>query len=154
MKILDATCGGRHLWVNKNHPNTTYVDRRVLPPGTIPIRPNWSVEPDVMADFTDLPFDDASFDLVVFDPPHIIRANPSVSYMRTKYGELAPATWAETLTAGFRECWRVLRAPGTLHFKWADSSKPLKEVLALFPVAPLFKCKQSVSWSVFAKVTP
>ncbi len=151
MLILDATCGGRHLWVDKDHPNALYVDRRVLPKGTIPIRHNWEVRPDIVADFTDLPFPDATFDLVVFDPPHIIRANPSKSFLRTKYGELEPATWDAVLRDGFSECWRVLRAPGTLHFKWAEGSKTLKEVLALFPERPLFKNKARVSWSVFAK---
>lgn len=151
MRILDATCGGRHLWVDKSHPDTTYVDRRVLPKGTIPIRPNWNVTPDVCADFTSLPFDDETFDLVVFDPPHIIRDTPSKSFLRTKYGELTSDNWEATLRDGFAECWRVLRAPGTLHFKWAESNIPLKQVLALFPIAPLFKNKQRVSWSVFAK---
>jgi len=28
------------------------------------------IKPDVLADFTNLPFPDESFSLVVFDPPH------------------------------------------------------------------------------------
>jgi len=151
LRILDMTCGGRHLWVDKSRVDTIYVDRRILPKGTIPIRANWNVTPDVCADFTALPFADASFDLVVYDPPHIIRSVPSKSFLRTKYGELQPGTWQETLRAGFDEAWRVLSAPGTLHFKWADANVALKEVLRLFPVAPLFKTKHHVSWSVFAK---
>ena len=35
------------LWQNKSHHRALYVDRRQEPPGTIPIRPNWSVQPDV-----------------------------------------------------------------------------------------------------------
>jgi len=151
MLILDATCGGRHLWVDKERADTVYVDRRVLPKGTIPIRNNWNVTPDVVADFTALPFADETFDLVVFDPPHIIRSKPSKSFLRTKYGELTPDTWAAVLRKGFDECWRVLRSPGTLHFKWAEGNVPLKDVLRLFPVQPLFKNKHHVSWSVFAK---
>lgn len=151
VRILDATCGGRHLWFDKDRDDTIYVDRRVLPRGTIPVRPNWEVRPTVVASFTALPFADGSFDLVVFDPPHIIRDKPSKSYLRTKYGELRPDTWDTTLRTGFDECWRVLRPGGTLHFKWADGNKPLKEVLRLFPVEPLFKNKHRVSWSVFAK---
>ena len=151
MRILDATCGGRHLWFDKDRADTIYVDRRVLPKGTIPIRPNWNVTPTVVADFTMLPFADATFDLVVYDPPHIIRAKESKSFLRTKYGELKPDTWSDTLLGGFNECWRVLRMGGTLHFKWAEGNVPLKEVLKLFPIQPLFKNKHHVSWSVFAK---
>ena len=151
MRILDATCAGRHLWVDKAHADTIFVDRRILPPGTIPIRPNWQVRPDVCADFTALPFAAGTFDLVVYDPPHIIRDTPSKSFLRTKYGELNSATWAQTLRSGFDECWRVLREPGFLHFKWAIGNATLAEVLALFPVRPLFKNKHDVTWSVFAK---
>lgn len=32
------------------------------------------INPDVVCDFTDLPFEDASFSLVVFDPPHLTGA--------------------------------------------------------------------------------
>lgn len=151
MLILDATCAGRHIWHDKARPDTIYVDRRILPPGTIPVRPNWEVRPTVCASFTALPFRDGIFDLVVFDPPHIIRRVASGGYMRTKYGELREADWKETLATGFAECWRVLKTPGTLHLKWAEGSASLREVLALFPVTPLFKNKHDVSWSVFAK---
>ena len=70
---------------------------------------------------------------------------------RAKYGELRPDSWSDTLRDGFNECWRVLRMGGTLHFKWAEGNVPLKEVLKLFPIQPLFKNKHHVSWSVFAK---
>lgn len=33
-----------------------------------------TVDPDVVADFTKMPFDDESFYLVVFDPPHLRQA--------------------------------------------------------------------------------
>jgi hypothetical protein len=99
-----------------------------------------------------LPFADGTFDLVVYDPPHIIRDKPSKSFLRTKYGELRSNSWSDTLRGGFEECWRVLRVGGTLHFKWSEGNVPLKEVLSLFPVRPLFKNKHHVSWSVFAKV--
>lgn len=151
MRILDASCAGRHIWFDKDREDTIYVDRRVLPEGTIPVRPRWNVTPDVCADFTALPFRDEIFDLVVFDPPHIIRDTPSKSFLRTKYGELNSNSWALVLRGGFDECWRVLRRPGTLHFKWAKSNRTLSEVLALFPVRPLFKVKHDVTWSVFAK---
>jgi hypothetical protein len=151
--ILDATCAGRHLWVDKTHPNVIYVDRRILPPGTFWRRPHWQVRPDVCADFTALPFRDRTFDLVVYDPPHIIRSTPSQSSLRLVYGELHSSTWKDVLRLGFYECWRVLRVPGFLHFKWCNANAQLSEVLSLFPVRPLFKNKHDVTWSVFAKGT-
>lgn len=50
-----------------------YVDKRIRPKGFMAVRPNFSVEPDMQGDFRDLDFPDASFSLVVFDPPHTIR---------------------------------------------------------------------------------
>ena len=59
MKILDLSAGKRAQWYSKKHPLTTYVD----------IRPE--VEPDVVCDTRSLPFEDATFDLISFDPPHM-----------------------------------------------------------------------------------
>ncbi len=28
-KILDATCGSRTIWFNKNNPNCLYIDNRI-----------------------------------------------------------------------------------------------------------------------------
>jgi hypothetical protein len=33
--ILDATCGGRMMWFNKNHPQSVYMDRRIVDRGEI-----------------------------------------------------------------------------------------------------------------------
>ena len=75
-KILDVTCGTRSIWFNKHHPAAVYCDRRSESfelafgrEGTN-IR-KCHVHPDVVCDFTDLPFPDNSFSLVVFDPPPI-----------------------------------------------------------------------------------
>lgn len=152
--ILDATCGGRHLWNDKNRADTVYIDQRVLPPGTIPIRPNWCVKPDIIASFTNMPFSDATFEMVVYDPPHIIRDNPSKSFLRTKYGELRSADWQDTIAKGFAECWRVLKPGGTLVFKWSNANIPTSDVLALFAETPLFKCNADVSWHIYRKPKP
>ena len=91
-KILDATCGGRSIWFNKNNPNCLYVDNRVENHTKI-----WQskttgkeryidVLPDVVADFTDLPFPNNSFYLVVFDPPHLLKVGES-AWLKKKYGK-------------------------------------------------------------------
>jgi len=47
-EILDACCGGRHWWWDKDHPLAVYMDERQVPPGTIEVRPNFEVKPDVV----------------------------------------------------------------------------------------------------------
>lgn len=66
--ILDATCGSRMIWFDKEHPNTVYMDNRQLESILCDGR-TLNIHPDVVADFTDMPFEDESFHLVVFDPP-------------------------------------------------------------------------------------
>jgi len=53
--------------------------------------------------------------------------------MRKKYGVLDSENWRDDITKGFAECFRVLKANGTLIFKWNEVSIPLKEILALTP---------------------
>lgn len=134
-KILDATAGGRMMWFNKSHPNTIYFDQRnvseTLCDGRI-----LNVNPDVVGDFTNLPFEDDSFYLVVFDPPHLNKLGKN-SWMAQKYGVLLP-TWETDLKAGFEECWRVLKPNGALIFKWNENQITLSRVLSLFGQDPLF----------------
>ena len=115
-KILDATCGDRTIWFQKNEPHTIYCDKR---------REEWEgdfgktlradgkkkhrhlvIDPDVQCDFTDLPFPDGSFSLVVFDPPHLVNL-ANTSWMRKSYGSL-DGDWRPMIRDGFRECMRVL----------------------------------------------
>jgi SAM-dependent methyltransferase len=106
----------------------------------------------VLGDFTNLPFADESFSLVVFDPPHTF--NGVNSAMAQKYGRLEPG-WREEITAGFAECFRVLRAGGTLVFKWNEHRVPVKTVLAMTPEKPLFGHRSGSAakthWLVFMK---
>lgn len=76
MKILDACCGSRMFWYEKNEPHTTYMDIRkeILTCKDRNLERKIKISPDVVADFRDMPFLDATFDLVVFDPPHLIKA--------------------------------------------------------------------------------
>lgn len=95
-----------------------------------------SIHPDVRMDFRQLPFMDASFALVVFDPPHLVRAGPR-SWLAAKYGRLG-ADWRDDIRQGFAECFRVLRPEGVLIFKWSEVQIPTRDVLALTPQQPLF----------------
>lgn len=132
-EILDACCGGRMWWWDKAHPLALYMDKREDPPGSCSHRPNWSCEPDLIADFRDMPFEDETFRLVVFDPPHNVRESVS-GKIGLRYGALPRETEQDDLRRGLAECWRVLARGGTLVFKWAGE---LDRVRPHFPATPI-----------------
>ena len=108
------------------------------------------IEPDVVADFRDMPFPDETFTLVVFDPPHLIRAGRT-SWLALKYGVLGN-DWREDLRKGFSECFRVLKTDGVLVFKWSEHQIPLREILALTDEKPLIGERRSKThWMIFIK---
>lgn len=147
--VLDACCGGRSFYFTDGdevlmcdaHPRVaTLCDGRTF-----------ECDPDVVCDFTDLPFPDGSFSLVVFDPPHLLRGK---GWQSEKYG-LLPSDWRPFLERGFSECWRVLRPLGTLVFKWSDVQLSLADIRPCFPAPPLFGNRRPRSsgthWIVFFK---
>ena len=87
-------------------------------------------------DFTALPFADNSFNLVVFDPPHLVRAGKK-SWLAKKYGQLTQ-DWRDDISQGFAECFRVLKPAGVLIFKWNEDQIKVPQILALTPHQPLF----------------
>lgn len=140
--ILDATAGGRGIWLDKEHDNCLFVDCREREPGfTGQEGRTWSIEPDRVEDFRDLPFSDDEFNLIVFDPPHLVQDNGMeqlTGFVTKSYGALHAETWQADIEAGFDELWRVLKPGGTLVFKFADNDIDFSEVLALAPADPLF----------------
>lgn len=135
-QILDPCCGGRMFWFDKADQRAVFCDIRseahTLCDGRV-----FEVRPDTVADFRSLPFADASFRLICFDPPHLERAGED-SWMRKKYGALNSLTWSEDLSKGFSECWRVLKPGGTLIFKWNETQIPIRRVLECFSQHPAF----------------
>ncbi len=155
--ILDACCGGKMMWFQKNHPNALFIDTRRRPKGFMTERPNFEIAPDEIADFRALKYPDKSFKLVVWDPPHTIRRSGLESGVIAKrYGRLFSDTWEEDLALGFNECWRVLKPHGILIFKWGGKDKKVKEVLRLFSHAPLFGHTtdnlKNTHWMCFMKI--
>lgn len=142
-KILDACCGARSMWFNKNHPAALYMDNRKEEKGFIIDRPHFEINPDILADFKAAPFPDKKFKLIVWDPPHL-RNLDKKSWIFKKYGKLGP-NWKKDLKKGFDSLWRCLADDGILIFKWSSShdNRPnrdvkVRDVLDLFAVEPLF----------------
>jgi SAM-dependent methyltransferase len=152
--ILDACCGSRMFWFDRADPRALFVDKRreTYVSDTRQGRRQVVVNPDVVADFGALPFSDATFTLVVFDPPHTF-SGPN-GWTAKKYGTLN-AGWRDEIAAGFAECFRVLCPGGTLIFKWNEHRVPVSTVLALTPARPLFgqRCGTTAKthWIVFQK---
>lgn len=111
------------------------------------------VNPDVVADFTKLPFADGQFAMVVFDPPHLEKVGKT-SWLARKYGKLE-GDWKEMLRLGFAECFRVLKSEGSLIFKWNEMDVSVTTILKLTPEKPLFGNKSGKAgkthWIVFMK---
>lgn len=150
MKILDVCCGSRMFWFDKENEFTTYMDIREEEFEIHGKKIN--VKPDVVADFRNMPFEDNTYDLIVFDPPHLKWAGVN-SIMKAQYGQLNKETWPEDIKKGFDECMRVLKPNGTLIFKWNEVQVTLKELLiAITPYSPLFGNKRSKThWLTFIK---
>lgn len=163
--ILDVTCGSKSIWFNKNHPNVIYCDKRqeeyegdfgnaVKKDGTKKHR-KLVIKPDILCDFTNLPFEENTFALVVLDPPHI-EALKDNSWMKKAYGSL-DANWKTMLHEGFAECMRVLKPKGILVFKWSEVRISTPEVIKAIGQQPLFGHKSgkkmNTNWLCFMKLT-
>lgn len=157
--VLDVCCGSRAFWFDKEDPRDLFLDNRrethtvdIGTPGTVGRSPI-VVDPDMLADFTNIPLPDSSFSLVVFDPPHIERESAKGVITR-KYGVLN-GDWREMLRKGFLECFRLLKPGGTLVFKWAEAEIPVSEILELTDERPLFGHKSGKAsrthWVCFIK---
>ena len=72
--ILDVCCGSKMFWFDKNNPNVEFCDNRIVEKHKFYPKRYIEIKPDTICDFTALPFDDCSYKLVVFDPPHLTQA--------------------------------------------------------------------------------
>ncbi len=133
--ILDPCCGSRMFYFDKEDPRVLFCDNREVEETLCDGR-TLRIRPDILTDFRDLPFGDESFDLVIFDPPHLKKAGES-SWLAKKYGTLPRKGWEEYLRQGFSECWRVLRPGCTMVFKWNEEQIRLSRILPLLPGKPV-----------------
>jgi len=158
--VLDACCGGRMFWFDKQDERVIFQDKRketriidIGTPGTIGRSPR-STRPDVLTNFMNMPYADNSFWHVVFDPPHFYKGVGKSGVIAFDYGVLSD-TWQDDIRKGFSECFRVLKPNGTLIFKWCETEIPLKKVLSLTPAKPLYGHrsgkKAQTHWVAFTK---
>ncbi|EPE3084148.1 class I SAM-dependent methyltransferase [Morganella morganii] len=151
--ILDMCCGSRMFYFDKENPNVLFCDirreRHILCDGR-----ELDINPDVIADFRNLPFPDKSFEMVIFDPPHLVRAGEN-GWQRKKYGALDKESWRDDLSKGFGEAMRVLKPNGILIFKWNETQIKTSEVLALTDYKPVFGHpsgkRSNTHWVTFMK---
>jgi SAM-dependent methyltransferase len=156
--VLDVCCGSRMFWFNRKDDRAVFVDKRQESHSLPDVSSKGGsrmleINPDIVADFTALPFGSETFAMVVFDPPHLIR-NGKSGWLAKKYGKLG-TDWKEDIRKGFAECFRVLKPEGTLIFKWNEHEVPVSQILALTPELPLIgnRCGKAgkTHWIVFLK---
>ena len=135
-KILDPCCGSRMFWFDRENPDVVFGDIRGDEEHVLCDGQTLHIKPDMNIDVRNMPFNNESFKLVVFDPPHLRHAGAK-SWSAKKYGELT-RDWRDDLRRGFAECFRVLAKDGVLIFKWNEIQIKTSEVLKLTEHKPLF----------------
>lgn len=133
--ILDACCGSRMFWFDRTNPDVLFADIREESHILCDGRP-LEIKPDILMDFTKMPFDDNTFQMVVMDPPHMKKLGKN-TWMAQKYGVLLPS-WETDIRAGVNEAMRVLKPGGTFIFKWNEAQVNINQVLACMDHKPLF----------------
>ena len=152
--ILDPASSIRSFYFNKNDDRVIFGDIREDEAHILCNGQKIHIKPDEVMDFRAIPYADNTFQMVIFDPPHLLKLSEK-SWMRKKYGVLDSQTWREDITQGFAECFRVLKTNGTLVFKWNETSILLKEILTLTDQKPI--CghpsgkRMSTHWVLFMK---
>lgn len=151
--MLDACCGSRMFWFDKQNPLAEFMDIRdenhILSDGR-----KLDINPTTVGDFTNMPFPDKQFKLIIFDPPHMESLGEN-SWMRLKYGKLYDG-WRDDFRKGFSECFRVLDDYGVLIFKWNSIEVPVSEILKLTDQKPIIGHKSGkrsdTHWLTFMKI--
>lgn len=123
------------FWFDKNDDRSFFIDARSevvrMYDGRV-----ISVSPDEVMDFRNLSFDAEAFEMVIFDPPHLLSPGPQ-SWLKAKYGSLHKEDWKEDISKGFSEGFRVLKKGGSLIFKWNEIDIPVREILKLTDFKPV-----------------
>ncbi len=113
-RILDTTANGRRFWHDSKRP-------------VLALDIEAKHKPDVAADNALMPFRPDSFDVVVYDPPHIPNQGKDKSKdFNTRFGlglhvpKEQGYNFSHTFPPFMREAWRVLKSEGLLLCKITD----------------------------------
>ena len=112
-KIIDVCCGGRAFWFDKNNPDVDFCDIRNEGDIHLCNGQTIRVEPDTVCDFTDLPFEDNTYYLAVFDPPHLI-GKKETAWMVKKIWKFASRRLARNSAK------RISRMYESIEAKWSS----------------------------------
>jgi len=152
--ILDPASSMRSFYFNKQDPRVIYGDIREPETHLLTNGQTIHIKPDLVMDFRNLPYNDETFKMVIFDPPHLLGLSDK-SWIKKKYGGLEKHTWQTDIKKGFSECFRVLVKNGTLIFKWNETSIPLKDILELTEQKPILGHpsgkRMNTHWVLFMK---
>ena len=77
--ILDVCCGGKMFYFDKTNENVLFCDKREIKTNLCDGR-KFEVTPDIVCDFTDLPFKNETFYHIVFDLSLIHISEPTRPY--------------------------------------------------------------------------
>lgn len=99
--VLDATWGIGRFWKGTPSTGLRVIGLDLSPHG----------RPDVLGDFTRLPFVDGAFDVCIYDPPYLSdTSRKTASIMDRRFGSYRSEREARsTVQAGAAEAWRVSR---------------------------------------------
>lgn len=152
--VLDPASSMRSFYFDKKDKRVVFGDIREKETHLLTNGQTIHIEPDEVMDFRSIPYPDESFQMVIFDPPHLFNLSEK-SWIRKKYGVLDKETWQDDISKGFSECFRVLKTNGTLVFKWNETSIPLREILKLTEHKPLIGHpsgkRMGTHWVLFLK---
>jgi len=118
---LDATAGYRMMWPTKQMEGWVYLDKRP------------EVKPDLVAMWSNLPFRDNVFEVIMFDPPHLIDRGGMgkiIQKMREKY-----TTWSRRKDVAptiFKAAKEFSRVGNILILKWYDDKVSLWQLYSVF----------------------
>jgi hypothetical protein len=144
--ILDAGCGNRAMWLQKNHEQILHID----------IEKHLQRKPDLFASNTNLPFPNECFQTVFFDPPfcwnnstHPLFSFPNREKLWKKYPNIREDSYppqyygieryktrsqlVKYLYVAQKELYRVLKPDGCLWLRWCNmASMTHHHVLGIF----------------------
>ena len=119
------------------------------------------VSPAVVADSKALPFREGVFDVVVWDPPHVV--NGPESRMAEYYGAQRAEDIRKMIKGTAVELYRVTTPDAVLALKWNDHDVKLERILKLMEgfeplfghrVASRMKHRSSTYWVMLKKKAP